>query len=119
MSDKIRSALVGNTSDGKVLRVDVISFENKLWLVPHWLEVPQEGCSLPARIVRFDTLRYQPVNGFGGADYLLNDPVPKSLLERESPKEPLEAYEYVELPEIRIPASIRPLRSLQPRNSKN
>lgn len=111
MIDKIYTAMVGNDTDGKLHKVDVIEHEGKLWLVPHWLEAPSIQESSPARIIRFDNRPHQRALGSNFGDYILNGPIPRVLLEPNSPKEPVPGFEYVELPDIHIPASVRPLHT--------
>jgi len=108
---KLISALVQDEATGTIYKSDGIEYDNKLWLVPSWLEVPGKRVSMPARIIRFDNLPHQSLRGSRyPADYLLNGPVPKALLGRETPREIVSGYEYVELPEIEVPESVRPLQ---------
>jgi hypothetical protein len=107
---KIFTAMVGNDTDGKVYKCDAIEYGGKLWLVPHWLEVIGPNLSKPARMIRFDNRPHQALRGSKFGDYLLNGPVPKVLLERTTPKQPVGGFEYVELPDVEIPHTVRPLK---------
>jgi hypothetical protein len=101
---KILKAMVASTDTGSVYKIDVIEHDKKLWLVPQWLDVPAQGVSKPARIIRMDTLSHQkcaPSNQF--ADYVLNVPVPKALLNLETPKQRIDGFEVQEIPEITVP----------------
>ena len=117
MTDRIYQALVGNDTDGTMAAVDVIKHEGKLWLVPHWLELPKDKVSRPARIIRFDNQQHQHVPqamNQGWPEYMLNTPVPKRLLDGVPPQQPT-SYEYADNPDIDVPESIRPLRT-RPKN---
>ena len=107
---KIFTAMFGNDTDGIVHKCDAIEYDGKLWLVPHWLEVLQQRVSKPARMIRFDNQPHQALCGSKFGDYLLNGPVPKALLERTTPGQPIAGFEYVELPDIEIPETVRPLK---------
>jgi hypothetical protein len=98
-------AMVG-TDQGSMLQVDAIEFENKLWLVPHWLEAPAQGIRMPRRIIRFDNLPHQDLRGKNASfgDFVLSYGIPKALLD-ETISSPTIAipFEIRELPEIRLP----------------
>lgn len=111
MTDKIYTAMVGNDVDGGIYSVDVIKHDGKLWLVPHWLEVPSKKVSMPARMIRFDNQPHQQTSGSWTGDYILNGPVPKDLLGPTTPKQKIPGWEYLELPEVEIPESVRPIHT--------
>lgn len=92
---------------GGLHKTDAIEFEGKLWLVPHWLDMPAQGVTMPGRIVRFDNLQYSDVRGTNLGDFVVNMSMPKELFAPESPKQPIAGYEYRELPEIRIPLAAK------------
>ncbi|MGD0488095.1 MAG: hypothetical protein ABSB94_12980 [Syntrophorhabdales bacterium] len=99
---KIFKTLVGNDRDGDILSCDAIRYKDKLWLVPHWRENKIEGWKSPARLIRMDTLRFQNLPPGFHEDFVLNDPLPKVLLDHrvQPPKDTV--YEIVENPEIHI-----------------
>jgi hypothetical protein len=109
MTDKIYTAMVGTDGDANLYKVDVIRHDGKLWLVPHWLEAPSLGVSRPARMVRFDNQPHQENIGSPFGDYILNGPAPKALLRMEPLKEQSFSFDHLELPDIDVPASVRPL----------
>jgi len=88
---------------GALCNADGIEYEGKLWLVPHWLDMPAQGVTMPSRIIRFDILPHADVRGTNLGDYILNGPMPKELFEPQTPKQAIAGYEYRELPDIRIP----------------
>jgi hypothetical protein len=108
---KILLVIVGS-DDGKIYKVDAIEHEGKLWLVPHWLDVPAQGLTKPARLIRMDVLPFQRMtNPAYGADFVLNAPVPKALLEPNTPRQEVPGFEVQELPEISFPISDRKAQS--------
>ena len=101
---QIMQTLMATDDDsGEVLLVDTISYEGKLWIVPHWLAARELGWQMPERIVCMDGLNYQ---GMGESDhpaaYLLNDPIPKSVLDGKTDTVAGHKYVVVERPDIRI-----------------
>ena len=81
---------------------DTIRHDGKWWLVPRWLEAPTEGWKIPTRIILLDVLRHQDAPPDYPAKFLLNDPIPKSVLGGEIPKQPEGKYVVVERPDIRL-----------------
>jgi transcriptional regulator with XRE-family HTH domain len=58
---------------------DGIAHEGKLWIVPQWIALPKERVRMPVRMIRFDDhpMIESPASG---AEYLLNQVVPMSVL---------------------------------------
>jgi hypothetical protein len=101
---KILKALVIGIEDGTVSKCDAIEYEGKLWLVPRWLDIPAQGVTKPARLIRFDTLPHQKTpNSPHRVDFVLNSPIPKELFEIHPPKQAIAGFEFVELPEMSLP----------------
>lgn len=92
------------TDNGTILQCDTIEHEGKLWLVPEWLDEPARGVSKPRRIIRMDLLPHQSMLGTNyRLDYILNDYMPRAVLDGTAPPEQANQYEIVELPEIEVP----------------
>ena len=73
--------LVAHVRSGdSVLLIDVLQTDNGLWLVPEWLESKGEKLQTPARAIRLDRLQHQKI-GVGGADLVVNQDIPKDILE--------------------------------------
>jgi hypothetical protein len=105
---KILKAMVGSADEGSLYQIDVIGHAKKLWLVPQWYDVPAQGVSKPARIIRMDTLPHQksaPNSPYG--DYILNVPIPTVLLNLPTPKQSVPGFEVQEMPEISLPMKDR------------
>ena len=90
--------------EAKILVCDTIRYEDKLWLVPLWLENKVEGLKMPARIIRIDTRNYRklPVGSGYRTDFVLNDSLPKSLLNCHVQPPTDFGYEFVDDPEIYV-----------------
>jgi hypothetical protein len=101
---KILKALVG-ADDGGIYVVDAIEYEDGLWLVPQWLDVPAQRATKPARLIRLDVLQHQKIASGQPADIVLNGGIPKVLLDCSTPLRSTLGFEVLELPEISFPAA--------------
>ena len=99
---EILKVFVANDAEGKIFICDAICYEEKLWLVPEWSGSKDGKYQSPTRIIRFDNLPHEKAGPGYPAEYILNNPLPRALLDCRSrpPKDPL--YEVVEYPDIRI-----------------
>ena len=80
---------------------DSIEYEGHIWLVPEWLDdTPTVGFSRPARIVRVTGFA-QPCT-FGGADYLISNPLPKGVLDGHVLPELETLYVVIKNPNITV-----------------
>lgn len=70
--------------ENSVLNVDGMLYENKLWLVPKWLDYPLEKMSKPERMIRFDVLPFDQLQENSLHDFLLQEPIPKAVLDGET-----------------------------------
>jgi hypothetical protein len=97
---KLLKTMVSLKNQGIVL-CDTIEHEGELWLVPEWIDgVPKEGYSKPARIICLTSLRHG--GGFGKADFVLNDPIPKDIWTGLVPPESATPYTMIESPDITV-----------------
>lgn len=64
--------------DVNVLTADGVEHEVKLWIVPKWLAA-FDGTIRLLIMIRFDSLKHQ--SNALGRDYMLNLPLPKSVLD--------------------------------------
>jgi hypothetical protein len=108
---KILKTMVG--AGNKILQCDTIEHEGKIWLVPKWLASPAEGVQRPERIVRIDLLPHQKLDRKPGgipADYVLNVPIPRDVLDGPILPGKGSEFEVVPQPDIQV---------LLPRNRPN
>ncbi|MCF3628191.1 hypothetical protein RJ527_08950 [Thalassospiraceae bacterium LMO-SO8] len=103
---KIYTAMViiSENDDGKggaVHTVDVIEHGDYFWLVPEWLDLQGKGVSKPARIVSLKTIPHE--RGEGDPEFVVSDPVPKSVFDGRAPEELAKRYIVIESPEIVVP----------------
>lgn len=92
-----------------VATCDAIEWQEKLWLVPGWLDDKSQGVSKPARIIRIDSFPMEALPaGSPLGDYILTVPIPIELLEQETPKQPIKGFEYIETPTLSLPPDQKP-----------
>jgi len=98
---KIYKTMVYFSDDthGNIYKVDTIEYEGKYWLVPEWLESPQEGLTMPKRIILLETLQHQKNIGGAISDFVLNDGIPKAVFDGEQAGG---IYIIIENPDIKI-----------------
>jgi hypothetical protein len=72
-----------DSDEGHAQLVDTIFHEDSWWLVGSWLAHAPTRTRVPERIVRLSGLRFQEVKG-QPFRFLLNNPLPKSVLDGES-----------------------------------
>ncbi len=61
---------------------------------------------MPRRIISLATVAHQRTEG-GDPEFVVNDPIPKSVFEGRAPSQLADKYGVQELPEIRIPLQKR------------
>ncbi|QNP40210.1 hypothetical protein [Lysobacter solisilvae (ex Woo and Kim 2020)] len=70
-------------SGDDLLLIDVLQTKDGLWLVPEWLESKVDKRQTPARAIRLDRLQHQMV-AIDGADLVVNQDIPRDVLEGRS-----------------------------------
>jgi hypothetical protein len=119
MSDtRLYKAIVG-FENGSFAACNAVEYQGAIWLVPKWLPSHDESVSTPERMIRLDQFRYQrfePARGpgqfagceyeiacrLGGADFLLNDTVPRSLLHEDLTDRLRALYVVLERPDAKF-----------------
>ena len=87
MSTKIYQTLIFyEGGKGEIFCIDTIEYDEKMWLVPGWLEAPSEGWKTPVRITLLDSLDHQTAPADFEADFVLKLPIPKDVFEGRIPK---------------------------------
>ena len=101
VTTKLFKTLVCFDDSGAWYKVDTIEYEGKMWLVPDWIDMPEEKCKRPTRIICLDALRHQNTPQ-GSADFLLTYPMPKSVWnDGKIPSKPEDVFVVIEEPNIR------------------
>ncbi len=86
---------------GSLVQCDVIEFDGKRWLVPNWLDFPDQGFSIPERIVLLDLIQHQ--QGAGPNQLVVNGSIPKAVFEGPVPSKEAGGYVVIQRPDIRVP----------------
>ena len=94
-------AIVGNDTDGRIFKCDVIEHTGEFWLVPEWIHCPDEGWTAPKRIIPMASVGYQEA-AFADCRWSVKLPVPIALLEGHAPPALAAAFRAVENPAIRF-----------------
>jgi hypothetical protein len=102
MTVKVFKTFVSTEGSPDIFEMDTIEHEGKKWLVPEWLEAPTLGWKKPARIICLDKLAYQKAPEGFGARFVLNNPIPKAVLNGEIPIQLISLYLVIERPEIYV-----------------
>jgi len=86
MTDTTEFKVIVGFEDGVMGSCSAVEYQDAIWLVPKWLPFPDEGYAKPERMIRLDQFQHQrfdsPVAGpgpFEGADFAVNDPLPRTL----------------------------------------
>lgn len=103
LTPKVFTTLVSIDDSNELNHCDTIEWKGKKWLVPKWLVAPTEGWKKPERIICLDNLKHQKIGAGFGADYLLNDPLPRSVVEGRGPSPAEGSYDVIEAPDITLP----------------
>jgi hypothetical protein len=88
--------------DRSICKVDVIEHDGGFWLVPEWLDMPAQGVTMPRRIIPLARVSHQRNDGID-PEFVVNDPIPKSVFDGLAQSQIADKYGVQELPEIRIP----------------
>jgi len=95
--------------DGSAGECGAVDYEGAVWLVPSWLPFPKEGYAKPERMIRLDQFQHRrfdpPATGpgaFRGANFAVNDPLPKTLLSGELSPQLKNRYVVLERPDIKF-----------------
>jgi hypothetical protein len=92
---------VSDTGKAEIFAADTIKYQNKFWIVPTWLEEPNEGWKMPERIVCLENLPHQKGN-FPGYHFVLTHPIPKEILYDHIPIELAHKYVVIMRPDIKV-----------------
>ena len=83
-------------SGNEMIYVDTISYRGQNWLVPYWLNKRGEEGRTPERMILLDSIPHQMTPDAPNHDFLVNNPIPRSVLEGKS----TDGYDVIELPDM-------------------
>lgn len=86
---------------GTISICDGLEYEGRNWLVPLWLEPADGESQQPERIIPLDRFPHQRAT-LGGADYMVNAPIPKAIWTGPTSPALVKQYGVVLSPPIRI-----------------
>ena len=100
--DKIYSVLIMIQDSGSMAECNAIKHQNKLWLVPQWIDNPTTQTSKPERIICMDGLPYQAGGKVGNREfsYLLSSPIPTAVLYGPNPSQAADGFVVEMSPDI-------------------
>jgi hypothetical protein len=99
MSELIKKTLVW-IEEGNIELVDTIEYDNKIWLVPLWLEQPALKRKRPVRLVRLDSLPHEKNGTHPDVDFVLNGKLPRHFFDQNVSDKQATLFEVVESPDI-------------------
>jgi hypothetical protein len=105
---KVFKVIIG-FEDGTMGDYPAYEYQDAIWLVPKWLPFPDEGYTKPERMIRLDQFHFQkfdpPATGpgpFAGADYAINDPLPRELFDGELTPQLKSKYVVLDKPDAKF-----------------
>ena len=109
MTDTRVFKVIVGLEDGTLGDCAAYEYQGAIWLVPNWLPFSDKGYTKPERMIRLDQFRYQqfdpPATGpgpFAGADFAINDPLPKALLTSELTPQLKSKYVVLDRPDAKF-----------------
>jgi hypothetical protein len=109
MADSLTFKVIVGFEDGVMAECGAVEYQGAIWLVPKWLPHHTEGYATPERMIRLDQFRHQrfdpPATGpgpFAGADFAVNDPLPKTLFHGELSSQLKARYVVLERPDAKF-----------------
>jgi hypothetical protein len=109
MADSKYYKIIFGFENGQMNACGGIEHEGKIWIVPTWLPHPDEGYAKPERMIPLNLFRFQkfdpPPTGpgeFAGADFAINDPLPKRLVHGEPTRQQMRKYGVLMNPDLKF-----------------
>ena len=87
----------------EVRKMDVVLYRDKYWLVPSWLESTTSKVQRPERLILLDTFQHQKCIGSPAGDFVVNDALPRALVDGADPSLVGPQYVVIDSPEIEFP----------------
>jgi hypothetical protein len=91
-------------SDGESIGVlETINRRGVLWIVSLWIEDQERNTRVVGRIIRLSGLSYRKLPPGAGADFVLDEPIPKGVLNGSIPPEKADGYIVEDHPSLKKP----------------
>ena len=95
--------------NGAMGQCGAVEYQGAIWLVPKWLQFPNEGYAKPERMIRLDQFRFQKFDPpattpplFAGANFAVNDALPRALIDGEISQQLRDKYVVLEKPDAKF-----------------
>jgi hypothetical protein len=109
MADSKTYRVMLGFENGEMTHCAAVDYQGAVWLVPKWIPFPDEGYAKPERMIRLDQFRHQrfvpPGAGappLGGADFGINEPLPRALIDGELTSKLKERYVVLDKPDAKF-----------------
>ncbi|WP_299321417.1 hypothetical protein [Parasphingopyxis sp.] len=94
------------TETSMISGLSVIEHEGALWIVTGWLGHKTRPVKRPVRLIRMTGLQYEELDPEQhGSDYLVNQPIPRGVLDGTIASEEATGFVVLDTPKIEIPVS--------------
>lgn len=92
------------TERSLVTGLSVIEHEGALWIVTGWLEHKTRPVRRPIRLIRMTGLAFEELDAAKhGADYMVNQPIPRAVLDGRTPREKAGDFVVLDTPDLEFP----------------
>jgi len=95
--------------NGAMGQCGAVEYQGAIWLVPKWLPFSNEGYAKPERMIRLDQFRFRKFDPpatvpalFAGANFAINDALPRALFDGEISQELKDKYVVLEKPNVKF-----------------
>lgn len=89
------------TEKSVISALSVIEHEGSLWIVTGWLEHKTKPLRRPIRLIQLTGLQYEELDPQKhGADYLVNQPIPKAVIDGRALPEEAVGFVVLDTPKI-------------------
>ena len=99
MADLLKVYVLFEGGKKQPVTCPAIQHEGRVWLVPHWTEMPDKKATTPKYLIPLDLFQHQK-GGPVGTDYMINVGIPTQLFDEEIPKELHSKFQIVVRPNI-------------------
>ena len=107
MRSSRRYKILVGLDDGGMSYCDGVEYDDVIWLVPGWIDFPQEGFRKPERMIRLDQFEHQLFPPPSPIDIAVNEPVPLALYTGELTPALKDKYAVYDHPDFRFnPAGV-------------